>query len=61
MLKIVQAGGLNCDTELLRRCKGFQEDFSENFEISKAFQGKISKVLELEAFLKILLILIWWR
>lgn len=61
MLKIVQATGVQCDQELLKRCKGFNSEFNENFEISKVFQAKINKVLELESFLKILLILIYWR
>jgi 26S proteasome regulatory subunit N3 len=46
---------------LLLRSKDLKEGFTEKFDLNKTVVSKVSKCLELEAFLKIFVIQILWR
>jgi hypothetical protein len=45
----------------LKDSSSFDPNFTGTFELNKNLQSKFSKTLELEAFIKILLILFLWR
>lgn len=45
----------------LRTSPHFSSDFSEKLELGKNLITRVSKVLELECFVRILLVQIWWR
>lgn len=47
--------------DLLRRSKDFNESFSEKFDLNKTVVQRISKCLELEIFLKMFIVQIFWR
>lgn len=45
----------------MRRSKDFKESFNEKFDLNKAVVQRISKSLELEVFLKMFVVQIFWR
>lgn len=61
LLQIVQALGIEFNESLLRNSAGFDPAFNEKFELSKSLLAKFPKVLEVEAFIRILIILFLWR
>ena len=61
LLKISQYLNLNLRHDILESSKNFNPDFDGTFDLGKALQGRVSKVLELECFIKILFILFLWR
>ena len=47
--------------ESIKRSPGYKSDFAEKLELNKNLATRITKTLELEAFVKIFLVQIWWR
>ena len=47
--------------ESVRRSKDYNHDFSEKVELNKNLASRIAKTFELEGFVRILLVQLWWR
>lgn len=61
IIAIFEAVNLDVKPVELQRFKDFNSSFNEKFDINKTLAGKIQKNLELEVFIKILLVQILWR
>lgn len=56
LLQIVSVLGIEFNENLLKNSKSYDPKFAGTFDLSKSLQAKFSKVLEIEAFVKILII-----
>ena len=61
LLQVVNHLGLTVNEALFTNSKDFNAEFKGTFDLGKGLQGKVSKVIELEAFIKVLLVQFLWR
>lgn len=61
LLQVANHLNLGANESLFKNSANFNAEFSEPFDLGKSLQGKFSKVIELEAFVKVLLIQYFWR
>lgn len=52
---------LGVNESLFKSSPKFKQDFTETFSLGKSLQAKLGQTIELEAFIKVLLIQFLWR
>lgn len=61
LLEIVSQLGIEFDHSVFKNSPSFDAGYSGNFDIGKNIQTRFPRVLELEAFIRSLIILFLWR
>jgi 26S proteasome regulatory subunit N3 len=61
LLQITTQLGIEFNETLLRNSSTFDPNFTGTFDLSKPLSAKFNKVLEIEAFVRCLIILFLWR
>ena len=61
LLQVVSHLGITVNESLFKNSSGFNAEFTGTFDLGKSLQSKVSKVIELEAFVKVLLVQFFWK
>lgn len=61
LLQVVNHLGITVNESLFKNAAGFKAEFTGTFDLGKSLQSKVLKVIELEAFIKVLLIQFFWK
>ena len=61
MLQVVNHIGITVNENLFTSSTGFNPEFTGTFDLGKTLQAKVSKVIELEVFIKLLLVQFFWK